>query len=332
MPVLGFLCSLAEGESDSFKRAFEAGLSTESYVTVGWGLGPIPRLGAKEAYVYAKWADGDYTKLEQMAKDLVAVSELKSIAATGGAVSTSAVEKAQPTIPILFASGRRKADDSAAHPLNSKGIYLGTTTKNVIDKDTRKILRKLMGRKINAHHLINPLSVVYDKEKDWPDHHEASTVADLPKAFSDATNKGAEALTVSADSFFNHNRKAIIGLANNTFKKPAAYPFVEYVMDGGLVSAGPNLASVYMQLGKWAGMLLNDSSLKPSQLPDFNPPIEYGINLISASAFPSDQLPNLQEIVNDSHTTVVIGGIRSAGRKKSPTRKRGKKKAKKKAR
>jgi putative tryptophan/tyrosine transport system substrate-binding protein len=332
MPVLGFLSSLAEDES--FKRAFAAGLSTQSYVTVGWGFGPTPNLGAKEVYIYAKWAAGDYTKLDQMAKDLVAVNDLKSVAATGGLVSTTAVEKAKPAIPILFATGRLKEEDDSpgAHPSNSKGIYLGTTKKNVVLKDTRKILRRLMGRTINAFHLVNPRSAVYDKEKEWPDHVEAGTVAELATAFGDATEKGAEALTVSADSFFNYNKTAIITLANDTFKKPVAYPFVEYVINGGLVSAGPSLSNVYKQLGKWAGMLLNDSSLKPSELPDYKPRTEYGINLVTAGAFSSDQLPNLQEIVDDSQTTVVIGGFRSAGQKKGPTRKRGKKKVKKKAR
>jgi putative ABC transport system substrate-binding protein len=328
MPVLGFLSSLAEDESEAFKRAFEAGLSTESYATVGWGSGPTPSLGTKEVYIYAKWADGDYNNLDQMAKDLVAMKELESIAATGGLVSTSAIEKVKPKIPILFATGRLKEEDDSSHPNNSKGIYLGTTKKNVVLKDTRKILRRLMGNKtINAFHLVNPKSAVYDKEKEWPDHVEASTVTELATAFSNATNNDAEALTVSADSFFNHNKKAIIALANNTFKKPVAYPFVEYVINGGLVSAGPSLSNVYKQLGKWAGMLLNDSSLKPSEIPDFKPPIEYGINLITASAFSSAQLPNLQEIVDDSQTSVVIGGFRSAGQKKSS---RGKKKSTKK--
>jgi hypothetical protein len=102
---------------------------------------------------------------------------------------------------------------------------------------------------------------------------------------------GAQALTVTADPFFNTHRKDVINAVNTEFRQnpiPVCYPFLAYVEDGGFMSVGPNLAPAYCQLGIWAATLLNKSKMKASALPTYKVRNVIGINLAAAKT------PNLQ--------------------------------------
>ena len=64
--------------------------------------------------------------------------------------------------------------------------------------------------------------------------------------------------------FFDTNRSKIIAFATQQ-KLPAMYHFREYVVDGGLMSYGSDLANTYRQIGAYVGRILKGA--KPADLP-----------------------------------------------------------------
>jgi hypothetical protein len=74
-----------------------------------------------------------------------------------------------------------------------------------------------------------------------------------------ADDQGAAAVLVCADPSFMDQRTALIKAINDA-GVPAAYPFRAYVYGGGLMSVGPDLTTVYSQVGRIAAQILNGSS------------------------------------------------------------------------
>jgi putative ABC transport system substrate-binding protein len=93
---------------------------------------------------------------------------------------------------------------------------------------------------------------------------EARTDKNLEKAFASAVKQGAGALIVCADPHFTTHRKKLVALAAK-YKMPTAYPWREYVEEGGLMSFGPSLTDAYRQVGLYAGKILDGH--KPHKLP-----------------------------------------------------------------
>ena len=98
MPVVGFLSSRSEKESQTLLAAFREGLRESGYVE------------GRNVLIEYRWADGDYHKLKAFAGDLVA--RRAAVIATGGGASSGRAAKAVTnTIPIVL-TGR--ADPVAA--------------------------------------------------------------------------------------------------------------------------------------------------------------------------------------------------------------------------
>jgi putative ABC transport system substrate-binding protein len=68
----------------------------------------------------------------------------------------------------------------------------------------------------------------------------ASSPLDIEAAFENTTQKGAAALLVVQDPFYNSRREQLVTLAAR-YKKPVVYPLREFAEIGGLVSYGHNL-------------------------------------------------------------------------------------------
>ena len=127
----------------------------------------------------------------------------------------------------------------------------------------------------------------------------ASTAFDIETAFEIAAQKGAGALLVVQDPFYNSRREQLVALAAR-HTVPAIYGWRESVSAGGLASYGPSLASVSRQLGIYAGKILTGA--KPGDLPVEDPTkFELVINLRTAKALgltiPSSLLLRADQVV-----------------------------------
>jgi putative ABC transport system substrate-binding protein len=282
IPVIGFLNSASPRAFAEFVAAFHRGLNARGYVE-----------GRNVAIEY-RWAEGHYDRLQEQAADLVR-RQVALIAATGGTTPALAAKKATATIPILFISGANPIDEGLVTNFrrpdgNATGVNVYTS--ELLGKRLQLLLELLPGAGTIAL-LGNPAGAVYRFETEDLAQAiralglqvlivEATAGSGFEAAFAAAVERRANALLVSADPFFTSVRDQIIALAAR-HRLPAAYPWREYAVAGGLVSYGASIPEAYRLIGDYAGRLLNGAS--PADLPVVQPTkFDLVINLKTAKA------------------------------------------------
>ena len=127
----------------------------------------------------------------------------------------------------------------------------------------------------------------------------ASTEGDFAAVSTDIDRHNVNALFVAADPFFDDRREQIVSLAAR-HKIPACYTRRDFVVDGGLISYGPDAPDAFRQAGVYAGRILKGE--KPADLPVMEPiKFEMLINLKTAKALglnvPATLLARVDEVI-----------------------------------
>jgi putative ABC transport system substrate-binding protein len=280
MPVMGYLNSRSRDTDAPFLAAFHRGLNQAGYVE-----------GQNVAIEY-RWAEGQYDRLPVLAADLVRRVTVMAATSTPAALAAKAATSA---IPIVFTTA---ADPIAVGLVDSLSRPSGNATGvNIYLSDLGakrlELLRELIPNAVVIGMLVNPNFP--DAESQSNDVKEAARTlgqqlhvvnanseGDFNQAFATFIELKADALLVSLDAFFLSRRDQLVALAAR-HKIPATYFAREFVLAGGLMSYGSDIADAYRQAGAYAGRILKGA--KPSDLPVVQPTkFDLVINLKTAKA------------------------------------------------
>ena len=282
MPVIGVLNSgTAQLRPDQFD-GLHRGLKEAGFVA-----------GANATIVY-RGADDHYDRLPALAAELVR-RPVAVIAAVGGPVVALAAKAATSTIPIVFTAVSDPVKSGLVASLNRPGGNITGNAGLTIELDAKRLelLTELAPavRVIGA--LVNPnrpgveaqeqdmLTAAKTARRELTVLHTGDPRA-IELAFATFAEWKIAALLIGADAIFNNHRAQIVALAAR-HAIIAVYPWREFVIEGGLVSYGPNLSEAYRLSGLYVGRILKGD--KPADLPVMQPTkFELAINLKTARA------------------------------------------------
>jgi putative tryptophan/tyrosine transport system substrate-binding protein len=127
----------------------------------------------------------------------------------------------------------------------------------------------------------------------------ASTEAEIERAFAMLSQRRVAAILFSADGYFYNQIPQLVSLADR-HAVPAMHFSREYVAAGGLMSYGTSLAEAYRLAGTYVGRILKGE--KPADLPVHqSTKVELAINFKTAKAlglsFPITLLGRVDEVI-----------------------------------
>ena len=253
MPVIGFLNPTSPDPNVDLLRAFRQGLKETGYVE-----------GENVAIEY-RWAENQIDRLPSLAAELVR-KQVAVITTMGTAAS--AAKAATTTIPIVSLIGADPAESGLVASLARPGGNLTGINLLTIELAAKRLelLRELVPAANRVAVLVNPSFVPETMLRDveaaaramglQAQVFNASTSREINAAF--ATNfvrERPDALFVAPDPFFVSRRVQLVHLASR-HALPAVYTGRDYVVAGGLMSYGSNLADALRQVGVYTGRIL----------------------------------------------------------------------------
>jgi putative ABC transport system substrate-binding protein len=240
------------------------------------GLRDVGFVEGENVAIDYRFAEGQFERLPELAAQLVR-RQVAVIAATNTA-SALAAKAATTSIPIVFAVpedpvGLRLVASVARPGGNATGINF--FSQEVVPKRL-ELLHELVPGANRVAVLVNPTAVSTTettlKEVAAAGRarglqiqvFNASTSREINAAFAALVRERSDALYVGGDAFFQVRRPQLINLASR-HAVPATYGGREFVVAGGLMSFGSNLADAYHQVGLYTGRILKGGT--PADLP-----------------------------------------------------------------
>ena len=225
---------------------------------------------------------GDYDRLPGLAADLVG-RHVSVIVATAGTPTIRAAKAATSTIPIVFVIGSDPVlfglVGSLSHPGgNITGV---TLLGSEVAPKRLGLLLELIPSAMVIGVLANP-----DNPISEPQLKELRAAAgtlgrplvvfkarndgELPAAFVAIEQQRVSALLIASDPFFDDRRSQLVALAAR-YKIPASYVRREFVVEGGLVSYGADIADAFRRCGIYTGRVLKGEKARRT-FPSFSRP------------------------------------------------------------
>lgn len=240
------------------------------------GLADTGRDQAKDVEIEFRWAQGRYDRLPTLASQLV-FGRASVIVASGGDVVTLAAKSLTSTIPIVFADGADPVTLGFVANFQSPERNITGVSVFSLDMEAMRLnlLRELLPGATVVAMLVNPENPIPESNVIAFGMHaqthrllivtvRASSERDLETAFASASERGAGALLVAGDAFFNSRRGLLAALAAR-HALPAIYAWREFAEAGGLMSYGPALKNAYREAGSYTAQILAGAT--PADMP-----------------------------------------------------------------
>jgi putative tryptophan/tyrosine transport system substrate-binding protein len=300
MPVIGFLSNGYQHSDEPLRLIpFREGLKEAGYID-----------GRNLVSEY-RWAEDQYDRLPELADDLLR-RHPAVIVALGGPASALAAKRATTTVPVVFVIAGDPVELGLVASFNRPGgnvtgvaIIPGTIVAKQFEALHETIpAATLIGCLLNSN---NPLVEAQTREATEATHMlgrklevvHARNETEIERAFATLVQKGAGALVVVPDGFFNSRPEQFVGLAAQ-YRIPAIYSVHEFARAGGLMSYGFNNADGFRQAGVYTGRILKGE--KPAELPVIQgTKVELVINVKTAEtlgiSFPLSLLGRADEVI-----------------------------------
>jgi putative tryptophan/tyrosine transport system substrate-binding protein len=276
---VGYLGSVSASANKERIEAFRQGLRELGYVE------------GRNTLIEYRWAEGDYSRLPALAKDLVG-RKPDLIVSTGGRPSLTALRDATSSIPVVFLGSEPVAAGIVLSLARPGGNFTGMDVFS-IELDTKRLalLKDALPKISQVVLLWNPgnpsgLPQRYRVEtagKTLGVHVrlvEARQAQDLDAAFAAIGRQRPDALLVTADPMYDSQRHRIVELATK-LRLPAVYQWREFAEIGGLMSYGADLPALYRRLPVYMDKIFKGA--KPADLPVEQPTkYELVVNLKTA--------------------------------------------------
>jgi putative ABC transport system substrate-binding protein len=285
-PVIGFLHSGAAEENAERLASFRKSLRGAGFVE------------GRNVTIEFRWAAGQTAQLPDMAADLVRrrVDVIVTPASVPAAIAAKAATK---DIPIVFAVASDPVALGLVPALNHPGGNLtGIATLNAeLTAKRLGFLRDIVPKATRFVALVNsnnPLAEAVVREM----RSSATTFgidveivrtegeAGLEEAFAKIAQTPGTAMVLGTDSLFYIRRSQVTALAAR-HSLPAVYDNRDYVLAGGLMSYGPDVARSFEQVAVYVARVLKGE--KPGELPiEQSAKFETVINMKTARALGLD--------------------------------------------
>lgn len=278
---VGYLGSVSAVGNKDRVEAFRRGLRELGYVE------------GRNVLIEYRWAEGDYSRLPALAKELV---ERKPdlIVSTGGRPSMIALRDATSSIPVVFLGSEPVTAGIVLSLGRPGGNFTGMDVFSV-ELDTKRLaLLKEAFPKISQVALLwNP-----ENPSGPPQRYRVETAGqtlgvqvrlvearrpeELDAAFAALARQRPDALLVNADPMYDSQRQRIVEHARK-LRIPAIYQWREFAEAGGLMSYGADLPALYRRLAVYMDKIFKGA--KPAELPVEQPTkYELIVNLKTARA------------------------------------------------
>ncbi len=298
LPVVGVVSGQSPHSDARNAAAFYKGLKEAGYVD------------GQNVTVEYHWVEGHYDRLPQVMADLVQ-RQVAVIATTGNNATALAAKAATAKIPIVFAVGQDPVKlglvASLARPGgNATGV---NDFLSEVDAKRLRLLHDMVPKATRVAVLVNPANTASAEAVLQGTREaaaaigvqlqilDATTIAEIDEAFADFARERPDALFVAADAFFSTRAAQFITLTARD-RLPATYSLRDYVVAGGLMSYGADLAEIGHQVGLYAGKILNGA--RPADLPVLqSTKFNFAVNLQTARALGIEVSSGLLSIADE---------------------------------
>ena len=292
LPVVGFVSIASPTVHGAvLVPAFHRGLAEAGYVQ------------GQNVEVAYFWADGSYQILSELMAEAVRRG-VDVIVAAGGTAAAIAAKAATSTIPVVILAGDDPVILGLVASINRPGGNVTGVAQLVTASENKRLelLHELIPKAQTIALLFNPTRANSHRQAEELRRAaetlrlslfvvEAAADDALPSAIA-AARQGADALIVAADPYFFVRHDQIVRLAAD-HSLPAMYFFREFVIAGGLISYGSNLADAHREIGVYAGKVLGGGNPAVMPVVQQSDKLELVINLKTARALGVDVLPTL---------------------------------------
>lgn len=264
IPIVGYLGPENPERFSSRLKAFREGLAEAGYAE------------GRNVTIDFQWADGEYSRLPALAKDL-AKRSMNVIVAPGGAEVALAAKSATSTIPVVFEMGGDPIALGVVDGLSRPGGNLtGVSSLSVeVSRKRLELMHELRPDSKLFAFALNPTSPTWNSQlknlqiaatslglelKVLKASHEPEFEA----LFIDAREMQAGGLVFASDPYFAFRSPQLATLAVR-HAVAAITQSRDFPIAGGLMSYGGDFTQSHRHAGVYAGRILKGE--KPSELP-----------------------------------------------------------------